>query len=338
MTQKILCNITDDITFISGGNGVNVNLDDLKNPEYIDRIYRIQFNQEPDPKILSVVAKIIAENPHITLRFYGNFPESKIDWDMLHSVERLQIDLWETKSLKSISSLTNLVLLSIHKNVKSSVSLKILEPLQNLEILFTSLSKDVDSLQRIKNLRFLSLREVKSKNLDFLSYLDRVQELWLSLGSIDDFEGVSKLENLKKLSLHQVRGLNNDSSEKLFTNNNCIQYLQLQNLKHLTKIDFVAKMTNLKYIHLDGIRNLVSYIPISQNQAIDTISIAESKPQDKELSYLLNVNNVRLSDSYSKEIIDLFTQKFKGKSFWYRGNDIIGEIKNSNIRPFELTI
>ena len=102
-------------------------------------------------------------NPKIDLRFYGNYPENSINWKSLTLIENLYIDLWETKKLENLVYLTNLKKLGISKNVKSTVSLKIIENLEKLENLYTSISKDIDSIKNLENLKFLSLREIKSK-------------------------------------------------------------------------------------------------------------------------------------------------------------------------------
>src|SRR5688572_30264791 len=165
---KILCNIGKEPIFSIGGESEAVGWEDLDKEENLNRIYRIQFNQAPHNGQLERVTGIIKQRPEIELRFYGDFSEELIDWDKLTDIRDLQIDLWNSINLGQISKLTNLKCLGITKNVKSNVSLSILEPLQNLEKLYTSVSKDIESIGKLKRLQFVSLSEIKYDNLDFL--------------------------------------------------------------------------------------------------------------------------------------------------------------------------
>lgn len=336
MTTKILCNISDKISFNSGGQGQYADLKDLTDPDNIKRIYRIQFSQEPSRQILSTVIKVIADNPSISLRFYGDYSEDKIDWDSLQPIKKLHVDLWQTNKLAAISKMSGLTELGITKNVKSSVSLKILEPLADLTTLFVSISKDIESISSLKNLKFLSLHEIKTKDLNFISSLSKLEELWLSLGSYNNFDAITKLPSLKRLSIHQVKGFDNDIANSVLSKCSSLEYLQLQNLKHVSTLDFVGSLKNLKYLDLDGIKNLSSYSPISANDSIETISAANSRPADKDLTPLLNLKNVWLGDSYSKATVDKFASQFQGQGFWNRGQDIVGDLRQNHIIPFDL--
>lgn len=139
--RNILCNIGDEIVLNFAGKTKVVSFNELANPENLSKIYRIQFSKEPNPKQFDFIIKLLNENLEIELRFYGNYSEYSIDWKSLNSIENLQIDLWETKELKDLIYLTNLKKLGISKHVKSNVSLKIIENLQNLENLFISIQK-----------------------------------------------------------------------------------------------------------------------------------------------------------------------------------------------------
>lgn len=336
MTPKILCDINDKISFNIYGQSQSVDNNDLADPNNIKRIYRIQFSKAPSQLFLSTVVNIIKSNPTIPLRFYGDYSEDKIEWDALQPIKKLQIDLWQTEKLQAISKLTGLTQLGISKNVKSSVSLKVLEPLDKLESLFVSITKDIQSISTLKNLRFLSLSEIKTKDLDFLSSLEQLEELWLSLGSYDNFEAITKLPSLKRLSIHQVRGFDDETANSILSKCKSLQYLQLQNLKDITSLNFMASLKELKYLNLDGIKNLASYSPIAFNQSIETISLSNSRPADKDLKPLLHLQNVWSGDSYDKSAVAQFTTQFRGLSFRNRGKDIVGSMQQNYSDPFNL--
>ena len=67
---------------------------------------------------------------------------------------------------------------------------QILKDLKNLEVLFTSISKDIEIIGELRKLKFLSLREIKTDNLDFLESLKNLNELWISFGSYKNIDGI----------------------------------------------------------------------------------------------------------------------------------------------------
>ncbi|MGV8138149.1 MAG: hypothetical protein AB2L20_23305 [Mangrovibacterium sp.] len=154
---KMLCDIGDKPNFLIGGQGKSVYFNEIEKSENLNRIYRFQFKQPPKKGQLEKVISAIKMRPEIALRFYGNYSEELIDWGSLTEIQNLQIDLLETNNLMEISSLRKLKRLGITKNVKSKISLKFLEPLQNLETFYTSISKDIETISKLPRLEFLSL-------------------------------------------------------------------------------------------------------------------------------------------------------------------------------------
>lgn len=334
MEYKILCIIGEEIEFNIAGKSKSVNIFDLTNPENLKRIYIIQFSKAPKKEYLEIVVSLLKENPQIDLRFYGNYSENLIDWNSLIFVESLQIDLWETKDLNELSQLVNLKKLAIAKNVKSTVSLKILKNLKNLEVLFTSISKDIEVIGELRKLKFLSLREIKTKNIDFLKSLKNLNELWISLGSYENIDGIQCIENLNKLSIHQIRGINNETLNNVISKCHSITAIELQNLKNLNSLNFAEKLEYLNYLRLDTNKNIETYNPILKSKSLKTISTTSSRPIDKNIIYLKNIENIFLGDSYSKTEIEDFITVFKGETLWIWGKELKGKFTIKN--PFEL--
>ena len=328
---KILCDINENINFIIGGTSKRADISDLTLEDNIKRSYRIQFSQAPTTRHLLAALKVIENNPHIDLRFYGNYSEEQIEWSLLSSVERLQIDLWETKDLKEVSQLTNLKRLGITKNVKSSVSLKILENLTNLQTLFTSISKDIQTISGLDQLNFLSLREIKTNNLDFLTQLENLNTLWLSLGSYENFEAINQIKNLKKLSIHQVKNFDNINGNDTLSKCEKLEALQLQDLKHIETLNFLKKLKLLKYLQIEGLKNIETYEPILTCSSLETFLASNCKPIDKSLKGLVNVKNIGLGDSYSKDETDNLVSNFRGDTIRIRAKKIKGKLNYINL-------
>jgi hypothetical protein len=330
---KILCDIGEEITFIIGGKFQKVELAALDDENNLTKIIRIQFKRAPKTIYFEKVQSILKKKPNITLRFYGDYSEDKIDWEQLTEIQNLQIDLWNTVSLKDISLLKSLKSIGISKNINSKVSLTILEPLQNLETLYTSVSKDINVIGKLKKLQKISLYEIKKDNLDFLSSLNDLRILWLSLGSFKDFTGIKEIINLERLWIQQVRGFDNDAAD-ILSNCKMLWALKLDNLKHLTRLDFVKTMLNLKYLSLEGIRNLDTYCSVADSKSIETIVGYQCQPIDKSLTGLKNLKNIQLGDSYKKSEIDNFLNITRANNIWLRGKQLKGI--NEMERPFRI--
>ena len=330
----ILCEIGDKPTFSIGGQIYPVELDDIDKDDNLNRIYRIQFSQPPKDGQLERVISAIKRRPEIELRFYGNYPEDLIEWDKLKEIQNLQIDLWEIRDLQEVSKLTNLKRLGITKNVKSQVSLKILEPLQNLEVLYTSVSQDIETVGKLKRLRFLTLREIKHENLEFLKTLDNLRVLWLSLGSYSDFSGLSGIKNLQKLSVHQVRGVNTEALGQIFKDCQELWALKLVNLKHITNLDFVPNMPKLRYLSLEGIKNLDTFNLIKNSKTLETVTGYDCRPADKSLDGLKKLKEISLGDSYTKAEIYKLLKDNEAEKIWLRGNSLKGMERFEN--PFDI--
>jgi hypothetical protein len=321
---KILCDIGEDVRFHIGGRPQVAKLEDIGNEENINKIYRIQFRRPPECKTLDYVLQTIKKRPEIDLRFYGDYSENLIPWNKLLHIQRLQIDLWNIVSLNEISNLKELKVLSIQKNVSSKISLKILAPLQNLESLYTSVSKDIETINELKKLNLLNLREIKHDNLDFLIPIPFLQSLVLSLGSFNNFDGLIRLESLKKLSLHQVRGFLDEVANNTLSKCDGLTALKLENLKHINKLNFIEGLANLTYLSFEGIDNLISYNDIRANNSIETFAGYNCRPKDKSLAGLRNLRNVYLGDSYTKAEIDKFLLFSQAENIIIRGETLRG--------------
>lgn len=321
----ILCEIGDSVSFNIAGIEHPVSIEDIHKEEFLNRITRIQFKQAPKREYLESVVKAIKKRPEIDLRFYGNYPEESIQWDLLREISSLSIMLWESNGLKQISKLTQLKSLAFTKLPKSKLSLSTLEPLQNLEKLYTDVTKNVESIRELKKLRFLSLSEIKNDNLDFLSGLNHLETLWLSLGSIKDFRGISMLPNLKKLQIHRVRGFDDEAANMVLPNCKNLWAIHFMNLKHVTSLDFVPLMPQIKYISFEGLQKLQTFAPISKSTTLEIIAGTKCRPEDKSLDGLRKLKRVALGDSYTKQEIESFLADNQAESIAIRGKVLKGE-------------
>ena len=216
--------------------------------------------------------------------------------------------------------------------MSSKVSLSILEPLQNLEILYSSISKNIETVESLNNLTKLNLHEIKCDNFNFLSSLKNLSALGLSLGSFKDFDGITKINNLQKLHIMQVRGFSNEVADSVLINCKRLWALKLDTLKHITALNFIKQMTELKYLSIEAVKNLESFNPILLCESLESLSGYQCKPKDNMLTGLRNLKNIGLGDSYTKLQIDKLLQISQAQNITIRGNLLRGA--NQYLNPF----
>lgn len=321
----ILCEIGEDIIFNVGGKSQKASTVDLLQEDNLNRIYRFQFREAPKNIYLDLVLLAIEKRPAITLRFYGNYSEDLIDWDRLSAVKNLSIDLWHLDNLKGLSKLVNLKVLSLTKNISSKASLTILEPLKKLEILCTSISKDIETVSDLKKLNTLTLREIKCNDLNFLISLNNLETLYLSLGSFQNFDGLKKISHLVKMDIHQVRGFTNEVAENVLIHCQTLKALRFDNLKYITSLNFIKELSSLNYLSIEGVQNLETYLPILKNKSLESFFGYKCQPLDKSLIGLSNLKNVMLGDSYKKEEVDKFLEVSNVTNLAIRGKKMRGD-------------
>lgn len=323
--RNILCDIGQGVQFLISGRSEVATIHNLEDETYLKRIYRIQFKTPPQKAMLEVVASAIKAMPDIELRFYGDYSEELIPWDMIKGVERLSVDLWHTESLNAISSLPNLRTLAISKNVRSKVSLKIIEPLENLEVLFTSISKDIESVSNLKRLVKVNLSEVKTDNLNFLKTLTQLKTVNLSLGSYSSFDGLTKLPKLNRMHIHQVRGFDDEVTSQVLANCQGLEALMLDNLTHITQLNFAQFLSGLKYLTLEGVKNLDTYDPLQYCKSLEIFTGYNCRPKDQSLTGLRNLKAIALGDSYPKTEVENFLKVSLAGDVNIRGKMIKGD-------------
>ena len=106
-----------------------------------------------------------------------------------------------------------------------------------------------------------------------------------------------------------------------------ISAFKLENQPHITKLNFINGMLNLKFLSLEGIKNLTSYIPLLDSASIETFNGYHCQPIDKSLIGLKNLRNIGLGDSYSKAEINNFLEISKADNIKIRGKALRGTVQ-----------
>ena len=130
--------------------------------------------------------------------------------------------------------------------------------------------------------------------------------------------------------MHQVRGFDNISANETLEKCENLEALQLQNLKYFESLNFLKNLKRLKYLQIEGLKNIETYEPLLSCSALEIFLAYNSKPMDKSLKGLINLKTLGLGDSYSKEEIDYLVSHFSGETIRIRAKEVKGKLNYIN--------
>ena len=96
------------------------------------------------------------------------------------------------------------------------------------------------------------------------------------------------------------------------------------------KNEFLTNLKSLNYLQIEGLKNIDTYEPILNCPSLETFLAYNCKPTDKSLKGLVNVKNIGLGDSYSKEEIQKLVANFTGDTIGIRAKEIKGKLNYIN--------
>lgn len=120
--------------------------------------------------------------------------------------------------------------------------------LQRLE-LGKKAKKNLESISRLTELQYLSLRGIKVKNFNFLKELslDTFRLLWCGNSDLSE---LGEIQSLRELELWRIMKLDNlDFISSLIH----LEVLKLQDLKHIKTMPDLSNLKELKRIYLDNV-------------------------------------------------------------------------------------
>lgn len=213
------------------------------------------------------------------------------DLTYLPFLENLTISNGPSQELKVLSSLANLVSLTITDTTVASEELSYIGSLPKLEKLTLSncsLSTTA-GLEKAINLTFLDLNNNTIRNIDALYSMPNLQQINLQQNALTDLSALSGLKNLQELNV----SFNSLTSLVPLSSCSKLTWLNARN-NLLTDIAQIDKLTEL------------NYLDVSYNNIVDISSLSACTKL-----VLLNVSNNSLTDITSiSPLINLSTLYF----------------------------
>lgn len=230
------------------------------------KIHTIQISQNLPCEAIEKIDRILEAREDITFRMYSFCFDNYIDLDILKwmpHLKSLSLDSIHLAKCKDKIDLIKLCEIDTIKKLRLSIfDLLDYGFLQELNSDLTELSIFADTmgksihfncewLLRFPNLDTLYLGKKAKKNIEIISMLSNLNELYLRGIKLSSFHFLQKM-NLEKF--HLLYCGNNDLSE--LSELTSLKYLELWRILKLYDISFISSLVNLETIKLMDLRNI----------------------------------------------------------------------------------
>lgn len=193
---------------------------------------------------------------------FGPTWSSSADYDLnflrhYKEIKALEIFLPGLTNLDPVAEhLKGIEFLNLGEFNKKSVSLKPLKELTNLNSLsLVKNKKDFHVIAELPNIRDLSLTGYQDKQVNFISSLDKLTNLYLGFGR---FENLAAIENFSRLKTLEVLWVKKLSDISAINNLKELEVLNLSTLKQVTELPNLSLLINLKSLIIDTLNGLSS--------------------------------------------------------------------------------
>lgn len=204
---------------------------------------------------------VLSQMPHLSkIRIDGHLaknkeavnPEYLCDLPNLKGIHLTLFDRLDYGFVKDLSAdLEELILYADTMGKAVQFDCEWLLRYQKLQTLFLGkkAKKNIESISRITNLNSLSLSGIRVENFDFLKELCLESFALLWCGN-SDLTGLGDLISLRNLELWRIMKLDNLDFIKSLVN---LETLKLQDLKHITTLPDLSKLTQLADIQINNV-------------------------------------------------------------------------------------
>ncbi len=211
----------------------------------------------------------------------------------LHNIQHLSLGIYNNDSLDTLNHVPEtLSSLSVGQTKSKKPSLAALSRFKTLETLFIdSQSKEIMAISCCTNIQKLTLRGIKTDNLDYLGSLDRLETLNIHLGSIKNFEALKDMPQIQALELFQIRDLSNI---EFLSDMIGLQTLFLQNLNHVNALPDLQRLDKLKRIVFENLKSMKDLSALENIPHLEEcLYIAAQNLQPEDFIPLLKNNSVK---------------------------------------------
>lgn len=329
-TMPILCDIGEHIELNSAGVRRRCELSELLSPGVMERVYQVQFSEAPSDALLSKIVERFRNRPDVGFRMYGTYVLEDFNVEILDGVRGLTIELRNVKSVSLLSRLRKLISLSLGTGEKR-ISLEPICELRELRFLSTSIGKDIERISELNNLRSLCLRDVDARGAQSIASLDGLKTLWL-IGTKGGLGWLEGLRSIESLYLYSIGGGDEGVVQRVLSSLSNLKTLKIEKQKIVHSLDFIYEMKRLAVLVIMGLK-LEALRPIEFASSLESFAALDCTIEDKDLSSLLDVQNVDLYlKGVGKGSISEFVKTSRSRNVTIAGSLVKG--KDGFIDPF----
>jgi hypothetical protein len=232
--------------------------------------------------------------PSVHVRRYSNF-EPLADLTFLRffpATTAVQIDVYHLRSLDGIEFLSpRLRQLALDETESKRFSLSFLSRFRRLQNLsLHSLSKDLEVIGELTQLKYLNLRSIPLSNLDVLRPLHKLETLSLQLGGTRNLEALASLPELKVLNLWRINGLDDLTAVSKLE---ALQYLHLEDLSLVKKLPSLRAMSNLRRLDISNLKRLGTLDGVQHAPSLEHLEVFQAPLSPEAFAILKNHRTLR---------------------------------------------
>ncbi|WP_298903825.1 hypothetical protein [uncultured Psychroserpens sp.] len=272
----------------------NINIySDLKKPDIPkiiaeENIYSLQLFEfkSPNNQTWETMNELFKKYPEIGLRIVWYHTQDLSFYSQIPNIRNFTISSFNTKDYSKLQSNTKLKHFGIEETKSKAVDLSFIKEFKGLESLYVNgMKKGLENAKHLPNLKTLTFRGVKLDDLNFLTELNKLQELNLLFGSYKNLDSISKLKGLKSIEFSRVRQIPNFDFLNSLEN---LEKMEFEGMSKMESIPDLSKLEKLKRIHIHNNLRLKNIKPVGEipNLKLLQLSFAENSKSSERKSLI----------------------------------------------------
>jgi internalin A len=251
----------------------------------------VQFNQPLAPAELQGAANLMRYRPDVELYVYGLAARNLDFLQYFGGLRRLHLMLYALEDIAGFSHLTGSLEELVFGRTKKTFSLRFLEGLPHLSVLFlVGHKKDLSFAHSLTKLRKLGLSGITLPDLSVLLPLKELHDLSILLGATTNLRLLPEFLRLESFFLMRITKL---SDLDVLQDLRALKKLRLDWMRNVTSLPSFARLLSLQDVNLDTMKGLTDLSPVALAPSLRSVTVS-AMPQLSADSFRCFLNHPRL--------------------------------------------
>jgi hypothetical protein len=203
-------------------------------------------------------------------------------------LERLFVTNRTASSIGPVNNLHNLVVLDVTSTVPFDIDLEHWPKLEDLRFDWNGKFVHLDAAPE---LRALTVRSWKERDLQLLAASPKLELLELHGGSLRTLQGIERCPLLRRVILSHIRSLADFEAVAALKN---LSFLLIESCRQLNRVDAFAALPQLRGLRLDNVGTIPTLAPLRTSTALEELFFIDSTNIADGVTSI--VNDMQLSD------------------------------------------